>query len=109
MLSLVEFSAIESIIRIYHRKIHPSSSKRTGLLSTTTATTTTTKATTIASDVEAAAATDGHQLERLPTSTDDTMTSFFGVRPLAIKLLQRIPHPESSPPLKILVFGSSIV
>jgi hypothetical protein len=38
---------------------------------------TTTKATTIASDVEAAAAADGHQLERLPTSTEDTMTSFW--------------------------------
>jgi hypothetical protein len=30
-------------------------------------------------------------------------------RPLATKLLQRIRHPESSPPLKILVFGGSIV
>jgi hypothetical protein len=77
MLSLVEFTAIESIIRIYHRKIHLSSSKRTELLSTTPATTTTTKATTIASDIEAAAAVDGHQLERLPTSTEDTMTSFW--------------------------------
>jgi hypothetical protein len=78
MLSLVKFSAIESIIRMYHRKIHPSSSKRTGLLSTTTTTTTTTtEATTIASDAEAAAAADGHQLKRLPTSTEDTMTSFW--------------------------------
>jgi hypothetical protein len=77
MLSLVKFSAIESIIRIYHRKMHPSSSKRTGLLSTTPATMTPTKATSIASDVEAAAAADGHQLERLPTSTEDTMTSFW--------------------------------
>jgi hypothetical protein len=52
------------------------SSTTTAITAATTAAMTSTEATAIASNIERAAATDGHQLECLPTSTKDTMPSF---------------------------------
>ncbi len=73
---------MQTILNI--RKPHLSHCQQELLSSTTTATTaattaamTSTEATAIASNIERAAATDGHQLECLPTSTKDTMPSFW--------------------------------